>query len=252
MTEENTAVTPKIKRDDDIFLVSFPRSGNTWVSFMLANIMIEKLGLDVQVNLFNIHGFVPDIHQGQDIPEHTGFFPFKRIIKSHAEFTPDYKNIVYVMRDPRSVTVSYFHFLTKLGFVDMPIGDFVRNPSVGIEAWVRHVDGWMNRPVPGTRIRMFSYEAFLSDFAGGIRDLAFLLGFTLSDEQIERISDRTSFAHMKDLEKSTASLANLRHDKQFAFIRQGSENSWENTLSDEDLVHIQAVAGEWMERYGYA
>ncbi|MBI1194820.1 MAG: hypothetical protein GC138_03105 [Gammaproteobacteria bacterium] len=252
MSDADMAVMPRIRRDDDIFLVSFPRSGNTWVSFMLANIMIEKLELDVRVNLFNIHGFVPDIHQGQDIPEHTGFFPFKRIIKSHAEFTPDYKNIIYLTRDPRSVMASYHVFLTKLGFVDMSVSEFIRNPSVGIEAWVRHVDGWMNQPVPGTRIRLFSYESFLSDFAGNVQELAFLLGFTLNGEQVDRITDRCSFAHMKELEKTTASLANVRHDKQFAFVRQGSSSSWDDTICEEDIAYIREVAGEWMDRYDYA
>jgi len=41
---------------DDIFLVSFPKSGNTWTRFLIANLVHpeEKVGFE------NIHRLVPD------------------------------------------------------------------------------------------------------------------------------------------------------------------------------------------------
>ena len=48
--------------ETDVFLVSFPKSGNTWMRFMLANAMVQHSQLDISVNFKSIHQLVPDVH----------------------------------------------------------------------------------------------------------------------------------------------------------------------------------------------
>jgi len=252
VSDDAEGLIPHIRRDDDIYLVSFPKSGNTWLSFIIANMMVEKLELGFRVNHFNLHGFTPDIHQGQDIPADLGYFPFKRFIKSHAGFHPDYKNLIYLVRDPRSVMVSYHIFLTKLGFIDMSLSEFIHNPSLGIISWVQHVDDWMNKTIPGTRIRVFRYEDMLSDVEASIEEIAFLIGCKLTSEQVGRIAEHCSFAEMKALEKTTGSLATLRHDKSFTFLRQGLSSGWKEEISSDDLAYIETVSQHWMSHFSYA
>lgn len=251
MSDDTEDLIPRIRRDDDIYLVSFPKSGNSWLSFIIANMMVEKLELGFRVNHFNLHGFVPDIHQGRDISGDLGYFPFKRFIKSHAGFHPDYKNLIYLVRDPRSVMVSYHIFLTKLGFIDLPLSDFIHNPSLGIVSWVSHVDDWMNKTVPGTRMRVFRYEDMLSDVAARIEEIAFLIGCKLGSEQVVRIAEHCSFSEMKALEKGTGSLTTLRHDKSFSFVRQGSSTGWRDVISSDDLAYIETVSEHWMSHFNY-
>jgi len=242
---------PKIRRSDDIFLVSFPKSGNTWISFIIANIMVLKLELGIEVNDFNIHGFVPAIHQSQDIPSDMGFFPFKRIIKSHAGFHSGYKNVLYILRDPRSVMVSYYKFLTGLGRYDSSMSEFVREERYGVSAWVHHLEGWLKGISEGTRFRILKYEDFKSDIEGSINSMASLLGIRLSDEQLKIVVEKTSFEYMRELEKQSASLSLKKHDKNFMFVRKGSATAWKEELGPEDASYIASVAGPLMERFGY-
>lgn len=236
---------------DDVFLVSFPRSGNTWLSFILANIMVEKLGLDIEVNHFNIHGFIPDIHMGRDIPLDMGFFPFKRIIKSHSDFNPQYKNVIYILRDPRNVMVSYYKFMIGLGWFDGDISEFIREEKHGISAWAAHVNGWLDNITPGMRFRIFQYEDFKSNIEESTRALARLVGVILSDDTLERIVQNTSFEYMQKLEEDTGSLAVKKHYKDFKFVRDGDNRGWKNELGEEDLFYIRNVAGRLMKKYGY-
>lgn len=241
---------PRNRRDDDIFLVSFPRSGNTWFSFILANIIVEKLNLDMDVNLFNIHGFIPDIHQGTDIPVDMGFFPFKRIIKSHAGFHPDYKNVIYILRDPRSVMLSYYRFTTGLGQFAGDISEFIRDKNLGIDAWAGHIQGWLAGIIPGTRFRIYKYEDFIEKPKESIGELAKLIGARCTEEILHKIIEKSSIDEMQRLETGTGSLSLKKHDREFKLIREG-KISGRKDISEGDNAYIKQEAGSLMKEFGY-
>ena len=245
------SLMPNKKRDDDIFIVSFPRSGNTWISFVLANIIIEKLELNIEVNFFNIHGFIPDIHQGQDIPLDLGFFPFKRMIKSHSSFHPGYKNVIYLIRDPRSVMLSYYKYLDGLGKFNNSLSTFIMDTNLGIGAWTDHVKGWLNGIVPGTRFRIFKYEDIKSRPDISISELAKLIGIGLSGNELQRVIDKSNFKNMEILEMKTGSLSVKKYDNNFKFVRSGSISEWNLELSQKDIFHITTAANSVMKQFGY-
>lgn len=242
---------PRARRDDDIFLVSFPKSGNTWVSFLIANTIVQELGLRLEVNHFNIHGFVPDIHQGRDIPLDMSFFPFKRVIKSHAVYNPDYKNVIYLIRDPRSVMVSYYHFLVGLGSFSGSLSQLIHDPEHGILSWVGHVNGWRNRVVPGTRFRVYRYEDIKGDTVAETSRLLRLLGVRPRPEAMKEIVRNSDFQHLRELERETGTFSIRKVDKDFKFVRDGKVKGWKGVISNEDERYIVDAAGECMTEYGY-
>jgi hypothetical protein len=62
---------------DDVFLVSFPKSGNTWARFLVANLLYPEC----PANFANIYKLVPD---PEGTPKkHFDRMPRPRIIKSH-------------------------------------------------------------------------------------------------------------------------------------------------------------------------
>ncbi|WP_035240280.1 sulfotransferase domain-containing protein [Desulfobacter vibrioformis] len=242
---------PQKIRYDDIYLVSFPKSGNTWISFILSNIIIEKLKLFIDVNFFNIHGFIPDIHMGQDIPESLEFFPFKRMIKSHSSFHPAYKYVIYLVRDPRSVMVSYHKFLTGIGRYSEDLSTMIKDKRLGIHAWVNHLQSWIDGTIPSTRFNIFKFEDFKLQPDENTRKLASLIGASLTDDEVNRIREKTNLEYMKGLEKVTGSLSTKKNDQNFKFVRKGSANSWKNELSEEDNLYIIKAAERLMYQFNY-
>ena len=251
ITFNQDKLLPRERRDDDIYLVSYPKSGNTWISFILANIIVEKLGLDIEINTFNIHNFVPDIHRGINIPVNLGYFPFNRIIKSHSTFKPEYLSVFYILRDPRSVMVSYYKFLVGLGQFKGGIGNLIRDKRNGIPAWVEHVNGWLKNMSPSTRFRIFKYEDLKVNPEGSILSMAKLLGVKLSTPELETVIQKSSFEVMQKLEEETRSLSFIRHDKNFRFVREGKIDGWRKELAEQDLIYIETTAGKLMKSLGY-
>src|SRR6266581_956224 len=49
-------------RPDDVFIVSYPRSGNTWVRFLIANLLAP----DDKITFRNIENYVPSIYKFAD------------------------------------------------------------------------------------------------------------------------------------------------------------------------------------------
>ena len=46
----------------DVYIVSFPKSGNTWLSFLIANVNQLIINSHLNVTWYNLHNIIPDIH----------------------------------------------------------------------------------------------------------------------------------------------------------------------------------------------
>src|SRR5271166_567305 len=106
---------------DDIFLVSYPKSVNTWTRFLVANLLYPEKHPDFS----NINELIPDPEALSQ--RHLLSMPRPRALKSHQYFDPRYQKIVYVVRDPRDVALSQYHFHRKRRLVEdkYPVERFV-------------------------------------------------------------------------------------------------------------------------------
>ena len=102
-----TASTPL---HDDHYVVSFPKSGATWMNFLMANVHLIMSGDRRRATFFNIHTLIPDIHITRDIRQPL-LFPGFRVAKSHSKINPYYKNVIYLIRDPIDTMISYWNYL---------------------------------------------------------------------------------------------------------------------------------------------
>src|ERR1700746_1173160 len=129
---------------DDTFLVSFPRSGNTWTRFLVCNL----LDPDHPVEFADLESRIPELYD--TTARKLRAFPRPRIIKSHESFDPRYRKIIYIVRDPRDVAISYYEFQLKRRVVseDCRLEEFVPRfmesefePKTG--CWGDHVLSWL-------------------------------------------------------------------------------------------------------------
>ena len=83
-------------RPDDTFIASFPRSGNTWVRFLIAG--LRHPGQEISFR--NIERYVPDIHKSRSSLQ---AMPPPRFIKSHTPCFEAFPRFLYVVRDGRDL-----------------------------------------------------------------------------------------------------------------------------------------------------
>lgn len=238
--------------NDDVFLVSFPKSGNTWLAFLLGNVLALKAGHSGEVNFFNVQDYIPeyDVDAFSLRPEGVGGLP--RIIKSHLPCTPAYPKVVLVVRDPRDVMVSYFHYLKGLKRIpeNSTISDVIRSEKYGIDAWVAHTRGWLERADAGRRVRVYRYEDFLADPLGRLSALFDVLGHPVPQEVLQEAVLRSAKDRMKALEKSSRSPDYPLSSSEFAFVRKGKSGEGRE-IPEADRRLIEDRAASLMDLLGY-
>jgi hypothetical protein len=245
---------------DDVFLVSYPRSGNTWTRFLIGNLIYQ----DEPVTFANIESRLPEIYFNPDRVLRR--LPRPRILKSHECFQPRYRRIIYIVRDPRDVAVSFYHHNIKAGNIaeDYAIADFVPRFIAGEfdakwGSWSDHVLSWMLLRQNSPAFIVLRYEGMkeqpeteLARVAAFLRECSFR-AIDASREKLQRAIDLSSPDRMRELEKQQANqwvlTRETRSDK--PFVRSAISGEWKTQLPEQSVVAIEAAWGEVMQGLGY-
>jgi len=242
---------PLLRRHDDLYLVSYPKSGVTWLSALVAKLLLTLDGEDREINLFNVQDFIPDIHVSRLIQRQS---PFKRVdfrvLKSHSPYNFHYKKVLHLVRDPRDVMISYWHYLTSLNQYNGSISDLIRSPDYGIEKWVRHSNSWMRGVSPEIVLNYIRYEELRSDANKVLGRILYLLGFENNLELVQKVVTSLSLRKMKEFENNYK-IFNLNLPDEHDFIRKGESGGWQNILTASDANFISEKAHDLMNLIGY-
>src|SRR5216683_5628274 len=246
--------TLRVERDitlfpDDIFLTSYPRSGNTWTRFLVGNLVYT----DAAVTFLNVERLVPDMYKHSD--RYLRHLPRPRILKSHEVFDPRYKKVLYIVRDPRDVAVSNYHWEMKKGsFNDrFPIEEFIPKwmesyywPRLG--SWGDHITGWLATREGHPNFIMIRYEQLQANPTGELARAARLLEVDPTPEVLRRAVELSSADRMRQMEQDQGrkwvQTKYTRQDK--AFVRKGSSGNWKSVLPAESVALIEAIWGHLM------
>jgi hypothetical protein len=239
---------------DDTFLVSFPRSGNTWTRFLVCNL----INPDDPVNFAQLESRIPEIYDVTD--RNLRAFPRPRIIKSHECFDPRYKKIVYIVRDPRDVLISYYEFQLKRRVIseECSLEEFVPRfmeseiePKTG--SWRDHVVSWTATRGGQKNFLLLRYEDMLADTQKESTKIASFLGLDSSPERIARAVALSSADRMRKLEKEQSrqwkETKKTRQDK--PFVRKAASGGWKTILSEKSVAQIESAWGGVMRSAGY-
>jgi len=268
---------------DDVFLVSFPKSGNTWTRFLVGNLIHQ----DDRVSFVNIERVVPDI-AGFSRKEFR-LIPRPRVIKSHDCFDPRYRRVIYLVRDPRDVAVSSYYYAKKMKNVPestsihayitddfMRGGDYNGNWAENVGSWLinaenaasfclgnhpgKHASPWTESKLDrlgarghGREFLLVRYEDLLHDTEGGLERIARFIGVDPDPDRIRRAVERSSADRMRKLEVAQSAdwttTKNSRTDIQF--VREAKSGQWQHRLAPESVAAIESAWGYLMEMLGY-
>lgn len=240
---------PADRCDDDLFLVEFPKSGMTWLTFLVANVNAQLSGDRRAVTFFNINDFVPDVWTNRyaSVPH---AMPGYRCFKSHASYLRQYRKVFYLVRDPRHVMASFWVFLTGLGWWRGTLEELVADRKHGIQGWIRHVNGWLTGIDAAASFSLIRYEDLLMNTPGELKRLYGLLGLPVTDEVLAAAVERSSIERMRELESQFTPYHPARKNRQF--VRRHPTGGGRAQLPAHVCKLIEDQAAPLMERLGYS
>lgn len=220
---------------NDVFLVGFPKSGNTLMQHIIAHLVF---GLNKNGSRSLISLLAPDIYTN------THYFRFGEVsfFKSHELPKPQYRRVIYIMRDGREALLSYYYMMKNIG-QEIPLEDLYtgKHKIFGVN-WHEHIAKWEENPYNAEILWLKYEELKLNKLEALNRICSFINAKRTKDELIETIKF-TSFDYMKSLEQRSdwKSIKKNIFLKGKLFVRKGSIDSFKKEVPKELISEFESV-----------
>jgi estrone sulfotransferase len=227
---------------DDCLIVSYPRSGNIWVRFLIANLLENSR---YPLSFRQMERYIPDIHCKNDW-DRIRSKSENRILKSNMPYDPDYKKVIYIVRDGRDVMVSAYHYY----FLQLEISflDFLQM-NTWPSPWHLHVLSWLNN-AQRLALLLVRYEDLLKNPFQQLNKIADFIGLNKSDDKIERAVNHSSFNALAKMEANQTD-SRLKQMGCSRFFRSGKAGQWRNFFGKEHKDVFKPLANPVLLRLGY-
>jgi len=233
---------PRDIRSDDTFIVSYPRSGSSWLRRLVATLLDSSTQWTVQ----NIDEAIPHVYAPTSVLARA---KSPRYLKSHQPYQPAYPKVLYLYRDPRDVLLSYHNFYRTILSHDLTLDEFTErflNGTVQFGRWDDHVDSWMFGRRNGQFMGL-AYERLHGQTKDALEEVARFLGINASEQSIDAALQRCTFErHTRDV----LSQQEFR-DKGYAGGVQGGAGKWRAQLPPALADRVWKRLGKTMGRLSY-
>ncbi|XP_026851829.2 sulfotransferase 2B1-like isoform X1 [Electrophorus electricus] len=249
-----------VVQDDDIFIISYPKSGTTWMQEIIP--LLLNGGDLTPVQTIPNWDRVPWLEETRAAVV-MDKLSSPRAIVSHmpyhlmpSTFFSSKAKVVYIARNPKDVLVSSFHYHRMASFLDDPgtFEEFINKFQTGqvlFGKWTDHVKSWKS-PDLGDRILYITYEELVQDLRGGIERILCFLGRQLSEDALDHVIEHCQFKNMKHNKMSNYSLVpqEIMDSSKSPFLRKGIAGDWKNHFSPEMEAKFNAAINEEMKGSG--
>jgi hypothetical protein len=258
-------------RRADCTIVSFGKSGRTWLRVMLSRVYQLKHGLSTGslLSFDNLH------RKNRDIP--IVFFTHDNYVRDYtrsADVKSDYgdRKVVLLVRHPADVTVSQFfqwkHRMkpSKIDLLEFPgrsgdveLFDFVMDPKSGLGRAVDFLNLWA-RDIPELEnCLLIRYEDLRADPGGTLASVLAFMGTPATSEQIRDAVEFGSVENMRKMEQKGSfwlSGGRLkptdRANPDSYKVRRAKVGGYRDYFDDRQVAEIEALlASRLSPIYGY-
>ncbi|MBI3509108.1 MAG: sulfotransferase domain-containing protein [Bacteroidetes bacterium] len=231
-------------RKDDTFIVSFPKSGNTWMRFLIANLISGEK----EISFRNIDSIVPDIYSAN---EKVNSLSSPRFIKSHDAYFDLFPKCIYMVRDYRDVFVSFFHYHKALGEFKGEILDYLNaiDSLHPFGKWNEHVEKALAFSEKNPKkILLVKYEDLLADTKNEMERIISFAAIKPKRTVAEAIAT-SEFSALKEKEEKSGSEFRDRSGKYF--FREGKSGGWKCFLPEAEAKTITDSFPALWKKLGY-
>ena len=239
-------------RRSQALIVSYPKSGRTWLRMLLCRYLSVKYGVDNKLDLFKITNKIKTVkttefqheqanHRLKLLPEDIAF--------DHHRYAD--KEVVFLHRDARDTAVSmYFQLkhretVEKDTYFQGSLSELYRNRMYGLEKVLAFNKMWLESSSKTAAYMAVSYEQMKSDTEQILISILEFIGEEKVDlELIKETVEFSKFENMKKLEGSkdlnhTSMKAVDPSDTDHSKMRRGKVGGFKDYLSEEDLAYTQ-------------
>ena len=248
-------------RQADVFLLSYPKTGRTWLRVMTGQLLALHYG----------HPELAQVELGARMPRFAGV---PRILAKHdgmpqkktaAEINPDRSEyagcrVILLVRDLRDTLVSnYFQVTRREHRFEGDMSTYVHWPRGSFEGMLRYYNVWAaQRHVPRDFL-LVRYEDLHADTARELSRVAAFLGLDgVTDATVRAAVEHGSFGSMKKREATrpadgTPLAAGKADDPESFKTRRGKIGGYVDYLSPEDVAWLnRRIDAELDPFYGYS
>ena len=168
----------------------------------------------------------------------------------------DYYGFVYLIRDPRSVAISYAYHSNQS--YENSVNEILNEKSVAYDedniityrsSWKVNYFSWIKSPYPRVVLK---YEDLKKDeFSNFKKVLEFINKFKkieIDDLKIKKTIEKCNFQKLKNEENKNGFIERWGKEN---FFREGKIDEWENKLSKDLIKKIEKAFEEIMINYDY-
>lgn len=245
---------------NDVFLASYPRSGQHWTRFQLFEILTRQSAefdsLDATIPKIGEHGRAPSI-----LPSGG------RLIQTHQPWRKEYKRAIHLVRDVRDVILSDYAWDESLGLIErLGIRDFdsyllpwlrgtTQTPGGG--SWQDHTNSWLDSPLANHGdVLTIRFEDMRRNTEAALASMVEFLGVHADRNLIRDVIANNSVEKMREKEdrskKYDPKNLSRKAGEEHRFVRKGSVGGWRQRLTEAQLQVIEQHAGQALVRLGYS
>ncbi|KFP34334.1 Sulfotransferase 6B1, partial [Colius striatus] len=238
-------------REDDVLLVSYPKSGTHWLAGVITKICSTQFIITSPIEF----GDVSKLEELNKVSS-------KRIIPTHLDYNmlpPNFKKnkckIIYISRNPKDTAVSMYHYYRNnpnLPTIDTwtAFFDLFLKGDVVCGSWFDHFLSWEEHANEKNVLFLF-YEDMKKDLPKIVKEISLFLGLNTSDNDIQHISTMSSFSEMKNnTEKENSNPSHtvcaLTSNRELIF-RKGTVGDWKNHFTPKQNQRFEEIFNEKMK-----
>ncbi|XP_014636768.1 PREDICTED: LOW QUALITY PROTEIN: amine sulfotransferase-like [Ceratotherium simum simum] len=243
----------EIRDDDDVFIITYPKSGTIWSQQLLSLIYFEEHGKRTE-NLETVDRvpFLEYNFQNIDFSAR----PSPHLFSTHL---PHYlvprglKNkkakVIYIYRNPKDVMCLYFHFSHKWAENEATttIEEFMElflEGKVTGSLWFDHIKSWYEHR-SHFHIHFMMDEDMKKDLRNSVLKVCKFLGKELNEEVLDAVVRQATFQNMKyDPLANYENILNSQpgqKKKKALFLCKGTIGDWKNHMTVEQNERFEKI-----------
>lgn len=253
------AVSKPFVRNRPVYFCSYPKTGRTWLRFLLSDYMARVFELDTDVDLSNMFEVLPNLsmHRRRGIRAfaYRDDLRVPLVLATHAPFDAALfarrTDIVLLLRGVHDVIVSsYFHSTRQRRESERFRGslcDFIDDPYKGVARFARYYNDWAVQ-VGRAPSLIATYERLHSDQEAALLALLEFLRLPLDNDALTAAREAAAFDAMKSLERREG-VDGRRHDPsdpEAMRVRKGRVGGYTEYLDGRDIERISQLCHRTM------